>query len=219
MPVGSSGDAKLAGGTIRITEIPSGSSWNQDSYLAGYNYTFDIPTEAQSWLHSVRTSYMTTHTAGGTEITQSTPWENGYYYDAGVFFWAEPLASDQSPRSAYVIVNATKNQELYDQLYPNGDGPNVCERSRLFVRQGATSGNTLVQYEDIDTISIGFRGASDVTNTHVNIAVWSNEMMPQSYWANGTIYGEPVQQTSDQNLYRLVRTEGDSITIDFKYKE
>ena len=181
-------------------------AYDRDSYLAGYDYTFEIPQEAQSWLHSFRDAKM----AANIKQWPGLP----YYMDDGVYFWAPPLPSGVTTRSAVVTCVATKNTAVYNQLYPNGDGPNVCERSRMFVRQGVEEGNTVVQYNNPNSVSIGFKGAQDVTNTHVNIAV-ASDMIRQSYWANNTIYGESVSQ----DYLRLVKAEGDTVIIDFAYMQ
>ena len=184
-------------------------AFTQDSYIAGYDYTFEIPSDVD-WLYAVRDSKM---------INNVAQWGDGYYRDDGVFFYAYPLSQGQTSRATYVTVHAVKNQQIYDSLYPNGGGPNVCDTARLFVRQGdTTNGDVIAEYTGTNKLTLGFRGAQDTTNTHINTAaVYETSALSGAFYANNKLYGIS-EQDPDYNFYKkFVTANGNSVIIDIEY--
>lgn len=160
--------------------VPQGKPWNQDSYVAGYDYTIE---GAPSWFHYTR--------GDKTDIKYFDQY--GYDYDEGFYYWADPLDPNESPRSAVVIVNATINHDIYDNLEHPCDS--VCPKSRLTIQQGKSDSQTIASYTGLNELTIGFVGSSDATNTHINVAVVCTEQsLSGSYFANNSIYGSQIDQ-------------------------
>lgn len=179
--------------------VPSGVPFTQDSYVAGYTYTFDVPEDC-TWFHYARGK------VSGDAITY---WPAaGYDYDEGFYYWADNMPEGAAPRTATIIVNAVKNDAVYNTL----DHPcsTVCSRSTLFITQGASDSEYIASFEGIDNLSINFTKGPDATNTNLNTAVVLNEtIMAGSYFANGRVYGNELSS----NYSNLVSANGRSINI------
>lgn len=191
------GEAAPAG-----SPVPAGVPFSQDSYIAGYDYTFDVPEDC-TWFHYGR---------GKTTGTAITYWASqGYDYDEGFYYWADNMPDGAEPRTATIIVNATKNTDIYNSL----DNPcsTVCSRSTLFITQGASDSGYIAKYTGIDLLSINFTKGPDATNTNLNTAVILNETATSgSYFANGRVYGNELSS----NYSSLVSVNGTSITANIK---
>lgn len=179
--------------------VPQGVPFSHDSYIAGYNYTFEVPADC-TWFHYGR---------GKTTGDAIEYWSSqGYDYDEGFFYWADEMPSGVEQRTVTVIITATKNDAIYNTLeHPCST---VCSRSTLFITQGSSDSRYIAKFTGIDDLNINFTKGPDSTSTNINTAVVLNETATSgSYFANGRVYGNGLSS----NYSSLVSASGSSIQI------
>lgn len=218
------------GGTETLWPDAQNYCFNRDSYIAGFRYTFDIPSEARSWLNVERNNSMI------TDINLSI---GEYPLDMGAYFYADLLPSGVTRRTAYVIVHAepettilypNTNVSIYEYLYgANGDGvggvsgpaPNICDSARLFIRQeDSGSGDIVATYTNITSLQLGFPPGPDSTQTYPNIAVVPEDVssgLSGFYYTSGEMIDPDGTHGpgSNYDYTNLVTCNRNTITFDF----
>ena len=204
-PIEESGYSKMCTYPCDSSRMRVGRQQNQpdnptgDSYLAGYDYTFE---NVPDWLTITRRSTTTFHTNAG------------YVWDQGIEITAQALADGEPDRYVYVTVIAKQNSEtmaaarIYAQQNNAQVCETVCEKTKILIYQKA-QGGTGKQFVGVDKLTLTATSSTVENNTRINLAaICTEQNLSGTCFANGTTLGQSAGEYSS-----LARVSGTGVEV------
>lgn len=201
--------------------LPLNGNHSGDSYLAGYNYTFEgfeqdgssdwwngKSSEGLDWLHILRKSNTSCHG------------NNGYLWDEGIEVYADASSSN---RQAYVTVIASPNTNTEEMAIIRQAAEQqgvsicntVCEKTRILFYQ-ADGSTSRVTYDNINKLTLTATSTTVENMTYTNLATQcSQQDMTSIIFANNTVMGmRDDDPDTVKTLASSVVTSGSKVEID-----